>query len=426
MILIPNVQESSRETDNDRKTGPGRRRAKSAPDRGGHEAVEEEEEQEAKLPLSVPVSPMDRVDPHYPPAAVKVEADLDPLSSHVKDEVDPFQFDLDAIDHRPSSVKKEEEDSLDLDQLDNLQNLISTCDFSSVLDEEEAMEELMQSSRVSAPPPSSSQACPTSSLGAANSSRISPPPSSTTTLTNQTTGVERTSPVPNCSVPAVIKVNLSQEEMLSLMKLEMSYENSNASLPVMTSETTSLWRTVTESCNFELLNNGMTSRLVGEAVELCLKRNIIFLQENTDFTSLPLQTRKELYIQNMGSMCHVRGVIQRASFPQGVAASRFSISSSNTLQLQISFKVEKTGKSRLWNLTSSLDESLKSGLSVNLLEQVEGIWGLELERATYLILLVIVLFQCQSKQFSPVVDRFQNKYVALLYRYVDSHVFMWS
>jgi hypothetical protein len=35
------------------------------------------------------------------------------------------------------------------------------------------------------------------------------------------------------------------------------------------------------------------------------------LQENSDFTSLCVDERRELYIQNMKSLCIVRGIMQR-------------------------------------------------------------------------------------------------------------------
>lgn len=69
-----------------------------------------------------------------------------------------------------------------------------------------------------------------------------------------------------------------------------------------------------------------------------MRRNLMFLQENPDFTSLTLDTRKQLYIANMGSMCHVRGVMQRV--PQATAAAnQFTcVSSGDNNLFQISYK----------------------------------------------------------------------------------------
>ena len=74
-----------------------------------------------------------------------------------------------------------------------------------------------------------------------------------------------------------------------------------------------------------------------EAVELCLRRNLMFLQENPDFTSLSLDTRTRLYIANMGSMCHVRGVMQRGTSAAASSSNFTCVSGDNNL-LQISYK----------------------------------------------------------------------------------------
>lgn len=54
----------------------------------------------------------------------------------------------------------------------------------------------------------------------------------------------------------------------------------------------------------------------------------------------------------------------------------------------------------------------------SLLNLAESLWSLELERTSYLILLLIVLFSSQGGQVENLkdVDRYQNQYMMLLYR----------
>jgi hypothetical protein len=78
--------------------------------------------------------------------------------------------------------------------------------------------------------------------------------------------------------PAAVTVALGEEEMLSLMKLEMSFENSNSSLPCMSPETAAIWNAVLSSYNFELLKNGFHFDWISEAIEVSLRRNLIFMQ----------------------------------------------------------------------------------------------------------------------------------------------------
>ena len=100
---------------------------------------------------------------------------------------------------------------------------------------------------------------------------------------------------------------------MSIYKLEMSFENSFASIPLMGAETNEIWDFISQSWNFRKVSHSFTSSLLTEAVELCLRRNLIFLQENSDFASLSIKDRKVLYNNNMGSMCHVRGVMQHTT-----------------------------------------------------------------------------------------------------------------
>jgi hypothetical protein len=83
---------------------------------------------------------------------------------------------------------------------------------------------------------------------------------------------------------------LGEEEMLCLMKLEMSFENSNSSLPCMSPETAAIWNAVLTSYNFELLKNGFHFDWISEAIEVSLRRNLIFMQ-------VPYGMRKNLFLK---------------------------------------------------------------------------------------------------------------------------------
>ena len=78
--------------------------------------------------------------------------------------------------------------------------------------------------------------------------------------------------------PRPVCLVLGEEEMLGLMKLEMSFENSNSSLPCMSPETAAIWNAVLASYNFELLKNGFHFDWISEAIEVSLRRNLIFMQ----------------------------------------------------------------------------------------------------------------------------------------------------
>ena len=79
----------------------------------------------------------------------------------------------------------------------------------------------------------------------------------------------------------------------------MSFENSNNSIPVMSDETSEIWEFISKSCNLMSISQSFTGSLLTEAVEFSLRRNLIFLQENPDFTALSLADRKTLYNRNM-------------------------------------------------------------------------------------------------------------------------------
>ena len=236
--------------------------------------------------------------------------------------------------------------------------------------------------------------------------------------------------------------------MMHIYKIEMSFENSNNSIPVMSEETSEIWSYISKSCNLTTISQSFTGSLLTEAVEFSLKRNLIFLQENSDFTSLSLKDRMTLYNRNMGSMCHVRAVMQHGS---NLCPSLITIGGSQgghgahhphkAQQLEISYKNHKTGKVRRWNLMElpleevALVKSYKDSTETeniynsqksfngdcqkkSLLNLAESLWSLELERTSYLILLLIVLFSSQGGQVDNLkdIDKYQNQYMMLLYR----------
>jgi len=262
------------------------------------------------------------------------------------------------------------------------------------------------------------------------------------------------------SIPTGICLQLSEEDMMYIYKLEMSFENSFASIPHMGAETNEIWDFISQSWNFRKVSHSFTSSLLTEAVELCLRRNLIFLQENSDFTSLSIKDRKVLYNNNMGSMCHVRGVMQHTtkhdflvrggtteSRVQGQGVIAFHQPPADIFE--ISYKNHKTGKIRRWNLMDAPFQELPNGVynqsgdvdsevynvyererrqsnvdcqKKSLLHLAESLWALELERTSYLILLLIVLFSTQGCQIENLkeVDRCQNQYMMLLFRYLQA------
>ena len=237
-----------------------------------------------------------------------------------------------------------------------------------------------------------------------------------------------------------------------IYKIEMSFENSNNSIPVMSDETSEIWEFISKSCNLMSISQSFTGSLLTEAVEFSLRRNLIFLQENPDFTALSLADRKTLYNRNMASMCHVRAVMhhrnrQEAGPGEGNRANNQAMiaigNGNNGEQFEISYKNARTGKVRRWNLMElplspselNLVKSYSNTQTENgykncqnnlnpdcqkksLLNLAESLWSLELERTSYLILLLIVLFSSQGGQVDNLkdVDRYQNQYMMLLYR----------
>jgi len=269
-----------------------------------------------------------------------------------------------------------------------------------------------------------------------------------------------------------ICLQLSEEDMMHIFKLEMSFENSFDRLPSMGDDTSAIWDYINRSWNFKKMSQDFTSTLLNEAVELCLRRNLIFLQENSDFISLSLQDRINLYNSNMGAMCHVRGTMlhtttkhdflmrsnscdefQSNTGPLGHNQERDSVlnmvgltqSCQQNSIFEISYKNHKTGKIRRWNVADNPYQELsllrsdscqdEQEISNNynlvvkegegkksLLSLAETLWTLDLERTSYIILLLIVLFSCQGTTFEnpKEIDRFQNKYMMLLFRFLQA------
>lgn len=273
---------------------------------------------------------------------------------------------------------------------------------------------------------------------------------STTTSPSQQPG-NLLSQIP--AVPTGICLQLSEEDMMHIYKIEMSFENSNNSIPVMSEETSEIWSYISKSCNLTTISQSFTGSLLTEAVEFSLKRNLIFLQENSDFTSLSLKDRMTLYNRNMGSMCHVRAVMQHSNLcPTLITIGGVQIGGRPAGhggqpgdQFEISYKNHKTGKVRRWNLmelpleevalvktykdsaeTENIYNSQKSFngdcQKKSLLNLAESLWSLQLERTSYLILLLIVLFSSQGGQVDNLkdIDRYQNQYMMLLYRYLQA------
>jgi hypothetical protein len=143
-----------------------------------------------------------------------------------------------------------------------------------------------------------------------------------------------------------------------------------------------------------------------------------------------VNTRTLLYKQNMGSLCHVRGLMLRSSATSSSATAQNFTCITTSNMVQISYKNQRTGEMKFWNLLEGLEdgegekEKFRRGgetrSGVSLLQLAEDIWKLKLERGTYLIMLLIVLFSSQGVNLQScfMVDRFQNKYLALLYRYL--------
>jgi len=262
-------------------------------------------------------------------------------------------------------------------------------------------------------------------------------------------------PSDQLTVPSGICLQLSEGDMMHIYKIEMSFENSNNSIPVMSEETSEIWNYISKSCQFNNISQSFTSSLLTEAVEFSLRRNLIFLQENSDFTALSLKDRKNLYNRNMGSMCHVRAVMQHTTKHDflvrggGQSQTRAVVNMGQSHNLnhaehfEICYKNHKTGKIKRWNLMELPFEEISPNRPYedpdetepgggrngqrkqperSLLHLAESLWSLELERTSYLILLLVVLFSSQGGHLDNLkeVDKFQNQYMMLLFRYLQA------
>ena len=241
---------------------------------------------------------------------------------HLNNHQYTHNLNVDVMDNRVT-IKEEDErgdgevdinNELDMEQLDKLQALIASVDFNSLVDiepeqqkAEEASKRLLfspsvedsyqphlnshghlghhevkmnnhhhnQSDQVYTSSPSSSSypVTPDPEPRLAPTFPLNGPASGATT---------HTSVLHNGLAGLNGYAELSQEDVMSIMKLEMSFENSNSSFrfPLMSEETSSIWDNVIMSCNFNMLSNCSSSatNILNEAVELCLKRNLIFLQ----------------------------------------------------------------------------------------------------------------------------------------------------
>ncbi len=226
---------------------------------------------------------------------------------------------VDLMDNRVA-IKEEDErgdgevdmnNELDMEQLDKLQALIASVDFNSLVDiepeqqksEEEATKRLLFSPSVenSYQPHLNTQGHMGhhevqvnnhhhnqsdqvyNSSPSSSSYPVTPDPEPRLAPTfplNAPAEATHTSVLHNGLAGLNGYAELSQEDVMSIMKLEMSFENSNCSFPLMSEETSSIWDSVIMSCNFNMLSNCSSSatNILNEAVELCLKRNLIFLQ----------------------------------------------------------------------------------------------------------------------------------------------------
>eukprot|EP00091_Calanus_sinicus_P015811 TRINITY_DN34586_c0_g1_i1.p1 TRINITY_DN34586_c0_g1~~TRINITY_DN34586_c0_g1_i1.p1 ORF type:complete len:124 (+),score=12.45 TRINITY_DN34586_c0_g1_i1:78-449(+) len=75
-----------------------------------------------------------------------------------------------------------------------------------------------------------------------------------------------------------------------------------------------------------------------------------------------------------------------------------------------------------YNLYNGQKKQIGDCQKRSLLHLAESLWSLELERTSYLILLLVVLFSSQGGQLDNLkdVDRFQNQYMMLLFRYLQA------
>lgn len=334
-----------------------------------------------------------------------------------------------SCDYEPLTVKEELE--VDPEQVDKLQDLINSVDFATI----KTINEIVDNAEAS--------------CNSVKHVYQHQPESGYQSDFYPVTPEADPIPPPNfpINMPAHHNGNgtdLADDDPLAVMKLEMAFLNSNQSFPARMSEETSfIWEQVVASCNFNMLNNASAaSNILNEAVELALKRNLIFLEENPDFTSLSLELRTQLYINNMGKMCHVRGLLhqigggrfQQAGYGGGITpnahmGTNFMWTSHADNGVQISYKDPRTGKLRNF---MGRDSGGFGGGNVpvmhdddrdTLLALAEEVSRLELNVVPFTIILLMVLFHLDNSNtpYADIVNTLQTKYVNMLYRYIQSN-----
>lgn len=310
-------QDSSRECESAVSTATAepssnRRRAKSAPAPRADLAKLDEQ----PLPASQPVSPLDRdfgdaVSPFKAPdvSMIKLEPDICRMGP-LPDDQPPQPFcQTDAaggggaysLDSK-QPIKEEIIEGggggdFELDSMDKLENLIFDCNFTRDFSDEIRLKRSPSSSSASdrlgnqlhdeacggrggllsvdddgdafAAAVAASNPATTSPAYVRTSPmlHLSPPPSQQQLNANSSFPCSpnfASSPLasPSLTAAATARLELSGRETMSLMKLEMSFENSNSSLPQMSPETESIWTTVMLSCDLASLQNHLTTSLL--------------------------------------------------------------------------------------------------------------------------------------------------------------------
>ena len=72
-----------------------------------------------------------------------------------------------------------------------------------------------------------------------------------------------------------ICLQLSEEDMMYIYKIEMSFENSNNSIPVMSDETSEIWEFISKSCNLMSISQSFTGSLLTEVDTYTVIRGVL-------------------------------------------------------------------------------------------------------------------------------------------------------
>lgn len=366
---------------------------------------------------------------HATTSPVKLEPDGCPAFMYNHHERQTSVETTNSIDYDPLTVKEELE--VDPEQVDKLQDLINSVDFATIKTINEIVDNAEANSvkHVYQHQPESGY-----------QSDFYPVTPEADPLLPPNFGMAAMAPVHQNGN----RSDLSDDDPLAVIKLEMAFLNSNQSFPRMSEETKLIWNEVVASCNFSMLNNGSAaSNILNEAVELALKRNLIFLEENPDFTALSLELRTQLYINNMGKMCHVRGLLHHIGgnrFQQAAQngtnitpyvhmGTNFMWTSHADNSLQMVYKDPRTGKLRNFMgrqpgaCGGNLPICAKDDQDTLLLALAEEISELKLNVVPITIILLMVLFHCDNSGTpnDRILNALQNKYVNMLYRYIQSN-----